>query len=311
MDNVLLEDLWSSNNPSKLLEFFAIVNTPKKAFTFASKRIKADTSVYFSTNYSKVCFIVPTKNATDFKKSTYWNAIQNYDVVIVESNGKYFNYANSVNNGIREALKNDYECIVISNDDMLDFGLKNDIEKVLPRLKNYDLVYPSKSYTKDKISVKSNLFGVVEYNDLFKYITYAHEVLEVIKKKESGLKLRILQLLDSLQFSVFFYPKSSILYNVFNKVLRFRYEDLPLFTSFGLFNPSVLEEVKFDDVFINGHEDFDFSMRLKNAGYKYTSYPFQIKDIRNQSLGPFNGGLRSCKNVLNDLLISYKVKKYE
>lgn len=312
MEIALLEDLWSSNEPRKLLNFFSKVKTPYEAFLFASERKKSEPVIDFNNNYSKICFVIPTKNTELFKKSDYWKTVSNYDVVVTESNGRYFNYAKSVNSGINEALKGDYDWIIISNDDMQDFGLKGTIETVLAKQSSRDMIYLSNNYGSVNLE-KMNFFSVVEYNGIYKYISYAHEILEHARNNDkSMLEIKILRLIDSLKFSVFFHPKHTFPDNLLRKILKFKYMSVPTFTSFGAFRPQVLENEKFDDLFINGGEDRDLAIRLKIGEYAYTNYPFKVKPMGGggQSLNSFNGGLRSAKNVLNSLLLSYKVEKY-
>lgn len=113
------DKLYYSHDPKEILTFYHTFNNVEELVQWLKNRPDADKSIYEIQGNTEIVFVVPTANAKG-EHAKYINKIfHNYHRIFVESKGKYFNFAKSVNAGIKEAIKYDPVYIVVSNDDII------------------------------------------------------------------------------------------------------------------------------------------------------------------------------------------------
>ena len=309
MDYEELENLWDMNTLSALEKFYGEVNSPGKAIEFSLKRKKADVSIHYKNNGNKMCFVIPTSSFNEFTKGNYWKFISKFDTIIVESNGKFFNYAHSMNTGIREALNYGYSKIVLSNDDMMPIDSVNDLNSYAERKSEPEFILPAKV----KLSPTNNFtisdtFNLVKRNSLYNFFNAIN--WRLLHKKNAKYMIKITKKFVNLDYAVVEGFNRRVLNSLLVPMLDVRLKNVPLFNSFGIFDAEILQKEQFDTSFINGKEDYDFIIRILRDKYSFSKSTFRIGDIGGLSLSKYNSGLRPIKDLLGDLILNHKLQGY-
>ena len=303
MDYNTLEELWSSNNLDNLVKFYKFVNSPEKAYDFSINRRKADIRVYHLNNHSRLCFIIPTISVDEFLKTPYWGLVSEFDAIVVESYGQYFNYARSVNHGIREALKYDYSTLILSNDDMIVIDNKDKLLGEIENLKEFDVILPTKVRTHRSSTYIADQFSIVNLDLIAKSITYIGWFMA--ENSTFNAFRAIFNDLDGYKYTVFESGSGKGTNNLILKFLKTKYDKLPLFNSFGIFQRPVLENENMNEAFINAREDYEFIVRLVNDKFSFVKSSFKIADIGGQSMNKYYSSMRGLKSLLSELILNY------
>jgi hypothetical protein len=199
------------------------------------------------------------------------NEYKDDGILFIESSGKLFNYAKSVNAGIAAIVDDGAtEIGIISNDDIM---IPSSGVQTLKNIKYTDNnVYCLKPQNQDYSGELVEISVSTPWEKSF----------ERIQAGIYGFKqqARLISILNDKKFSYAraFYPEFW-----FHKFLKIGSKTitgkLVNFADFGIFNISILKENRFDETFINGWEDWDLSFRLKQKGIEIL--PLDISFVRN------------------------------
>lgn len=304
-----LENLWSENTVSSLKNFYKEINSPEKAVKFSKNRSREEVKIYHNRNDKNACVVIPTANFERFAKTNYWPYISRLDTIVVESNGKYFNYAYSMNSGINEALNYGYTNIIISNDDMIPAESIESLEFLVERELNESILLPRKVRTSPiDHPTTSNEFYIANRNVVYKFINY----INLFKSHHKELKdvLEITSKFSHFKYSIFEGTDFRLINHILKSFLKTELHKIPLFTSFGIFDANILEKERYDTLFINSREDYDLMIRLSTSGIHIERISFKIADIGGQTMNSYNNNLRIIKDLIGDLILNYKLQKY-
>lgn len=269
---IYLESLWSNDSLEKVLEFYKEIKSVSEMIKFSAGREYAEIKIIRRGNFkSNLKFIIPTMDHNSQQCKMIEKKYEGYGILFIESSGKLFNYAKSVNAGISAILEDDVtEITIISNDDIIISS------SALHALKNikytgesvYCLKPQDQNYSGERveISVSSPWERCFEMMQARIYgFKYQASLISALNDKE-------------INYTRAFYPEF-----LFHKFLKI--DSKPLtgklvnFADFGIFKTSILRENRFDETFINGWEDWDLSYRLKQKGINIL--PLDMAFIRN------------------------------
>ena len=226
--NEELESLWSENTISSLVKFYSEVNTPDKAVAFSGARHLSEVKIYHNNVGTDTCFVIPTMNFDKFRKTTYWNFVSQLDTIIVESNGPYFNYSHSMNSGIVEVLNYGYSRVILSNDDMIPLSPIGELEEVIRKTINVDIILPKKiKISEKKIFPIPEEFYIVERNLMERILTktYWIKVHKILAKNI----IQITKNFSDYNYSVFENGGSTPRDLMLRLLLKTKYSHLPLY----------------------------------------------------------------------------------
>lgn len=296
-----LEELWSSSDPSRVILFYSKISGPGEIAKFSLGRPSERLKIFHTGRKdAPVQFVIPTMNhENDFCRSL----IENYSgsgLVFVESSGPYFNYARSVNAGIRYALnKSNPETVVISNDDVVVLSSGEDLLR-LSRMHGDSAV----------LCLNSDINGYS--GEAFRVFRAG---IPVIIKEGIDLKLKNYRTASVL---VRLLAARKIAYSVsligrflagraLSKVSRPITPKLTNFADFGIFPAKVVEKFQFDEAFINGWEDWDMVYRLSRSGIRVERADLQYRRTGHASFAQITTmEMEYIRSYLNRVYFSYK-----
>lgn len=267
-----LERLWSADDPINVLKFYKELKDASEMIEFSVGRKSADLKIIEHGNLSSnLKFIIPTMDHNSQHCKILEETYKNYGILFIESSGKFFNYAKSVNAGISAIVDDGVSEIgIISNDDIIiaPSGLQTLKTIQYTDDKVYCLKPQNQNYSGESLEISAS-------NTLEK-------VFERIQAKRHGFK-HLERLISELNKRRFNYARTYfpqfLLHNFLIATSKSITGRLVNFADFGIFNISILKENRFDETFINGWEDWDLSFRLKQRGIEIL--PIDISFVRN------------------------------
>ncbi len=218
------------------------------------------------TGNSKIAYVVPVMNAEKYRKSDDYNFIRANnlgDLYIVEDSSPDFCFSKSMNEGIREALKDkEYEFVILSTD-------------------NIQMTY------KDKMK-------------LVDYVRGSHYGIDYAIPKKVNDHLNAFILTDSVAVYLFTSALEKLPFYAIRKYIGYRKAGLPnmysVYHSKGMpnimpwvmFSRDIMERYKFDENIRNCFEDNDFSARLHIDHKRYEYIDINVIHRHNVSFSKIN-----------------------
>lgn len=276
MLDVMINELYSSNSFEHIKLFYEYFQNSSDLFKWMFERPKGiNTIVTVKGKTDNICVVIPTVSSTsDFAKRILNEAFKDLTVIFVESglSNPFFNFSHNCNVGFQETIERfDPEWIIYSNDDMLPVNRTEELLRQLSGNEIYlkDFVfagYPSRYHSYVSNFIKPNIFN----NLLNSFRKYEEKM---IKKEEKHLRIEYLPVWNGGSSS-FELLSHKILHKSLGKIINIG--------SFGIFNSKFIKRVKgmvFDETFINGLEDVDFSIRILQEKLDVGFIKFKIDDV--------------------------------
>ena len=240
----------------------------------------------------EVIVVIPTIDInSNFAQNCKNKIFKGLHIIFIESgyHNFYFNYAHNCNAGIKKAMTYNPKWVVLSNDDI---DTQEDIKVLIAELRrikelNTDFVY---CQNRKDISNTANFSETTfQRNLLFRVTTnYTRNLIKLEKK--FGVKY----LLAAVTF-----PNK--------KLFKVKFS-MPATSDFVILNSDLLRNIKdlFDETFINGGEDIEFSLRIFLRKSSYISIQYSIESRGGGSLGKKG---RMLKDIANLAYLNYKMEK--
>lgn len=309
LDGELLEGLYGSQNPSEILKFYTGVGTSAEMIAFSKSRPRASMRIVDvqSKRDNGIVVVIPTADSKSSLAREASRIFKPIDIILVESQGKYFNYARSMNFGIDSALRKDPEWIIISNDDVFEIDPIDSFVAELRQEKDSEMVMAAADtlgryhHSMDSMVFANNLNPATMALDVLSWKSYFFQVIKVLHR--FGVKFRA----DNLPPTQTRAP----LVDSFFRGLASRsvcVERFCTFGDFGAFRSSLLRRFQFDEFFINGGEDRDLAIRLKLAKVAIKKSNFRLGSMVGKTLGSHIQ--RSLRDLLNCVLLDRKIREY-
>ncbi|MCL5789184.1 MAG: hypothetical protein M1290_01810 [Candidatus Thermoplasmatota archaeon] len=281
------------------MEFYKGFESREELIEWMRERPKGSSYIYEVEGDKDIIVVIPTADYDgNYSRNCRENIFKGLHIIFVESGvgNYYFNYAHNCNVGIRKAMEYDPKWIVVSNDDVYkidDIDILKGQLLALPQ-KDSTIVYlepPGKYYSYwafiGKPSTLRRLF----------YLLNRYLRLRIRIEKEYA---RIL----GLKFLVF---GTNIPYRFLVKHdLKFRNVG-----GFVIFNRKLAEEKQgniFDETYINGTEDVDFSLQIAGANIKVNTINYKIGCHIGASLGKSTSN-RTLRDIITLAYFNQKISE--
>ncbi|ARM75588.1 glycosyltransferase family 2 protein [Acidianus manzaensis] len=271
----------------------------KELYTLYSKASKDDILNWMNSRPSaemkfvevegdkEIVVVIPTANAFGEFASHVKKLYKGLQIIFVESNGPLFNYARSVNAGIKEAIKYKPRWIVISNDDIIRIESIEKLKDELSTVSNVELVMASKSdyHTYNVLIINPKDWFIKGMRAFGKIANLAPaKVYGEILKYRGKLGVKYITIIQKMVPFSKYIGKGIVTLNC---------------GSFAIVKP---KENLMDPTFINSHEDL-----LLSLSYKHEIINFKLKEKKGASLG--FGELRFAKIFVNEIYFNYLIEK--
>ena len=297
-------DLFVSNNPKKIMEFYSSFKDENELVRWMKERPNGAAYLHEVDGDKEIIVVIPTADYEgEYAKRCREEVFKGLHIVFVESGNApdpYFNYARNLNIGITKALEYNPKWIIYSNDDVYKIDdisvLKNQLVDFDPGQAQVIYVNPT-SYHSYIARLSASRFS-------------RNFILFVLGK------LRRYQLSLEKKFNVSnFVSIEKPLYNfLFKKGPKFQ-----VIGNFAILNGSIVRQMDgkiFDECYISGASDFDLSVEIKKKKMVVKSIDYCIGDYFGSYLGKntpegfknLKGTPRRLRDVANMAYLNCKVQ---
>ncbi len=296
-----LNRLFTSKNVEDVIKFYDHFDTAEQLIEWMKNRPSAPMKIYEVEGEKDIVVVIPTANHEgNFAKNCANNIFKGQQIVFVESNGPFFNYARSCNYGLKYALKYNPKWIVLSNDDVISADSFNKLANELQKSNYNEVVYIANLERWGRLLLvkRSNLFNRYE-----KFMGYK-DYVSIIDKFNINYQM----------FTDNTYRKHiksiirTLIINFFNKhVLKNRFSgDFIVFSNFSI--NKILNNYNkiFDERFINCCEDNDLFIRISMLKITISALNYDIKLQVSGTLG--KGKAKSLRGIASMALFDKKIK---
>ena len=283
-----------------VIEFYSNFSSPEELMDWMRSRPPAPIVTEVVEGDAEVTAVVPTADLRGKLAANAREQFKGIRLVLVESNGRYFNYARSVNAGVSEALKERPKWIVISNDDVY---LRDPLRKLREELSTLS---PG-----DRTLVHS-LPGVYHSYRTF-FIEVAGYFPRLMKQFGKLSRNRIIDLEGSLYIK---YGKTlRVTHLVLQDLMAGPLSRFPSLAgkvdctflnvgSFGIISASLARDGPMDITFINSHEDVLLSLESKPV-----TINFRVQEEMGGTLG--TSAARFARSFANMVYLSMLARERE
>ncbi|MHB8361898.1 MAG: hypothetical protein ACYDDC_08895, partial [Thermoplasmataceae archaeon] len=266
-----LNDLFTSDKPEKILEFYGKFKNSEQIIQWMKERPRGASYIHEIEGDKEIIVVIPTADFHGhFAKECRENIFNGLHIIFVESGNNpdpYFNYAKNCNIGIEKAKGYKPRWIILSNDDVYKI---DDISVLIKELRNAretdaEVVFINKSnyHSRDMYIAKA---------------TKLYSLYLLIRYRGMGKKINKLRNNFRLKYATV--GKRGIFSLTFRKKIPFIN-----MVDFCIFSSTLTQENQngfFDEIYINHREDSDLSLYIKIK---------KIKTMRiNFNLGDYIGG---------------------
>jgi len=288
MDETEIERRFTSGSLQDIVSIYAEA-TQEDIVRWMKNRKTAEIKIHEIEGDSEVVVVIPTANVKSELARKVAKIYKGLHIIFVESNGQYFNYARSVNYGVKHSLSLLPKWVVISNDDVTFI---EDVKKLKDELStvstNTELVMASASnyHTYPVVLVKPNEYFIQGMKFIGKMFRLpAAEVYGEVLKYRERLGVEVVTMIKSMV----------------GPMLKFAGEVKGEFINAGSFMIVKPKEKIMDETFINSHEDLYLSMTSR-----YEIIDYDVKEMRGASLG--FGKIRFARTFVNEIYLNYLMK---
>ncbi len=282
-----LNSLFTSKNVEDVIKFYDHFDTPEQLIDWMKNRPSAPMKIYEVEGEKDIVVVIPTADHNGkLAKNCVENIFKGQQIIFVESNGPFFNYARSCNFGLKYALKYNPKWIVLSNDDITRIGSTKLLKDKLFNVAG------------DIISVKATNTGHF-YDYYFVKSTFFFKIFNSLKRRHIS---HILSKFEVLYFGRTYRHK------FFDRLLYKKIAAIPLNSAFLVFSQEFLSSKNgfvFDEISINSCEDL--LIWLENSTVKLVPIDLPIEDIVGSSLG--NSYVRLLRDFNGLIYFNYEYKK--
>ena len=290
-----LNRLFTSKNVEDIIKFYDHFDNADQLIEWMKDRPSAPMKIYEVVGDKDIVIVIPTADHNGEYANNCVNEIfKGQQIVFVESNGPFFNYARSCNFGLKYALVYNPKWIILSNDDVTKY---DDFKKLKSQLSNLD------SKSTDVAFLKNNTFRPYDISSILVRETALLRFFRKFSKNHyyQSLKDKFNLQLDVIgkrrllkRFNSFFYHNLKQFYDFFD---------------FIIISNNYLSSCNefFDSTFINGYEDHFRSYILSNENRAESFVEFNIGSVGGHTLGL--NYIRKLREIASLVYFNYSIKK--
>ena len=295
---------FTSENPADILDFYESFGNADELIKWMRERPKGAT--YFSEveGDKSIVVVIPTADANSPHalncRDVIYAGLHIIFVVSGEIPDPYFNYAYSVNTGIKKAMEYNPEWIVVSNDDMVKIDDPSVLISELRKFKSTDMVVVNQDYGGNihRFAIaKLNIFGRLFKKLLARKPWNLKPDAGVFKRQVANMYAKGLLGID---FDLF-YDKE--LGRPYFHLLHGRLEEHLVLGHFMVFGQDYIRKIEhgpFDESFINAVEDCWLGVNLERDKVKLKHIDYKLDSLFGKSLGiKLSRTLRDLSGYIN------------
>jgi len=285
-------NLFTSNDPKKIIEFYDGFDNRDQLIQWMKERPKGVSYIHEVEGDKDIIVVIPTADFNGkYARECRDNIFKGIHMVFVESGigNFYFNYAHNCNVGIKKAMEYNPKWVVVSNDDMRKVESPEKLREELLK-QNSDEIWILNAQG----SGPHSRLMKVGTRSLFALILLLSQNNRTILMIEKSLRYKVGKILIAESYSLkhrFFTKK---LFSVRNVASFFIVSKLCIKTTKGNL---------FDEIFINGYEDFDLDLRYIKSNQKEINYKIDDIGEGGMTLGGIQS-MRFARDIANRIYLS-------
>ncbi|MEM0133941.1 MAG: hypothetical protein QXU18_01755 [Thermoplasmatales archaeon] len=290
--------LFTSENPNDILKLYDTFSNRDELIQWMKERPKGRAEIIEVEGDKEIIVVITTADFNGkYAKECRENIFKGLHIIFVESGyprDPYFNYAHNCNIGIKKAMEYNPKWIVLSNDDMKKVDDTKTLKSQLVKIdfKKSCIVYlepPGKYYSYwARIGRPSSIRYII-----YQLNKYLRLKVKIEKRLGQILGLKFLILGTDFPYRLLFGPEDT-----FRNV-----------GAVAIFSGKFAEENNgsiFDETYINGIEDVDFSLRAANSKVELFTINYRIGTYIGATLGGFTSN-RTLREIANLAYFNYKI----
>lgn len=290
-----LNRLFTSKNVDDVIKFYDHFENAEQLIEWMKNRPSAPMKIYEVEGDKDIVIVIPTADHNgEYAKNCANEIFKGQQIVFVESNGPFFNYARSCNFGLKYALGYYPKWIILSNDDVTKY---DDFKKLRLQLSKLD------SKSTDVAFLKNNAFRPYDISSILVRET---ALLHFFRKFSKNHYYQALKDKFNLQLDVI--GKRRLLKR-FNSFFYHNLKQFYDFFDFIIISSDYLSSCNefFDSIFINGYEDHFRSYILANENRAESFVDFNIGSVGGYTLG--SNYIRKLREIVPLIYFNYAIKK--
>ncbi|MEM0290229.1 MAG: hypothetical protein QXD10_09965 [Metallosphaera sp.] len=258
----------------------------EEVIKWMKERPKQQVSFHEEGGDQEIVVVIPTADSNGDLARRAREVYRNAHIIFVESRGPFFNYAHSVNEGIKRANELKPSWIVVSNDDVTYADSIAKLKDELSVVSNAELIMasPGKYHTYPVLLVKVKESFIKGMRVMGPLLAPAEVYGKVLRHRER-LGVEVITVIESMVG-----PFKRLAGEVVARVINAG--------SFMILKP---ESRLMDETFINSHEDLVFSLVSKSEIVNY-----KVREMRGASLG--FGRLRFARTFVNEIYFNHLIR---
>lgn len=314
-----VERLFGSKDTRDLIEFYGCFEDRDDLLSWMKNRPKASIRVVeefpAQSNRDDVIVVIATADVNGrFARNCVENVFRGMKIVLVESNGQYFNVDRSINAGIEHAMQLNPKWIVSSADDVIKVDEPEVLGAQLSKMdhKKFDSLFLNPPGVYHSFPGK---YGKESYSGQFIRSLFQYHNLDtyhIMKRLQSHSWI---QLPD---FKSMYADKNQdkmegrrpwlipIFLKAYSPFVRSKFTCVQA-RSIGIFSYEYVKEMNgkiADEIFVNSCGDIDVSVQVAKRN-RYAWIDYKIKTLIGASLG--GGRLRKLKDIAGEIYLDYKL----
>ena len=292
-------NLFMSNNPDDIIEFYNSFQSENDLIEWMKERPKGAVYIHEIEGDKDIIVVIPTADFNGkYAKECRESIFKGLHIIFVESGeipDFYFNGAHNVNVGIKKAMEYDPKWVVFMNDDIYKIDEINVLTHQLMNLPSNEMCFlhlePPGNYYSYWAYIGRPAFVRGLFYRWNKYLRLRIRLERKMKKKKFGLRY--------LTFG------TNIPYRFLVKHEgKFRNVGAVLILSSSL--AKAMRGMIYDENFVNGTEDVDFSLIALDEKIPSYSINFRLGTYIGTSLGK-HASCRTLREIANIAYLNYKI----
>jgi hypothetical protein len=284
-----IERLFSSGVASDLLSVYERADL-ESLIRWMRNRPTAQIKIREVEGDSEVVVVIPTADSEGSFAKRAASLYKGLHVVLVESRGQFFNYARSVNAGLRRAVELSPRWVVVSNDDLLRADPTQVLlQELSTSTRSLIMASPSSYHTYRVSLVEPSMTFLKGMRIVGKLLSLAPAEVygELVPRFKDKFHVRFMVAVDSMMGPMkrFAGKVADSLWNA---------------GSFMVLSRRVITQNTLDETFINGYEDVLLSMRFRDDK---EIIRYSLEEMKGGSLG--FGRMRFLRNFVNEIYLNY------
>jgi hypothetical protein len=295
--NEQLNELFISDSIEEIMEFYSNFQNIEQLIQWMRERPRGRAEIYEIEGNEDIIVVIPTADFDGkFAKHCREEVFEGLHMIFVESgrDDPHFNYAHNVNTGLKTALEHKPKWIIVSNDDIYRI---DPIKLLVDQLSAIDPVQTT------AVSITTSQHHFVP-SMLSTQRIVRRLLFNILSFKRSFYFRKLLEMKYQINYH------AAARNNLFGRLFFKKGYRFVQFTNFCIFSAEYVRTMNgeiLDEVFINGAEDIDLSLRISRNPNKFKHIDFELGDYVGGTLGSSQS--RKIRDIANLAYLNFKLNR--